>query len=692
MPFDLCNALSTFQHCMTSIFSNLVQECMEVLMDNFMVYVDSFDACPENLSKMLTRCMDMNLVLNFEKCHFVVNEGIVLGHLVSNRGIEVDISKIDITTSLPNPTSIWEVRLFLGHAGFYRKFIKNFSKIVLPLPGAEEPTHIRPYSSKPNWGMPFELMCDASNSALGAILGQRAGVDKLVHVIAYASRTMDPTQLNYTTIEKELLAIKPNAKLRLIRWMLLLQEFNIEIKDKKGAENGVEDHLSRIEREDDPMPIIDEFPDEQVLHITTPTTWFVGIYNFVAASKFPPEASRLYRERLLNDAKYYIWDDPYLWRLCNDQVYSSNFVMQHLETATMDQLEWPGKYLIAGSIGPPILGTRTNSSPPTKNAKKLEWSLVEDMRCPNYPYYSTKSLMFGVWTSWGHSQSLMALISDQASHFCNKAMSSILHKYGVVHRIATAYHPRPMTKLNLSSVEIEHRAYWAVKQCNLAYDQARKQRKFQLQELDELRLEAYENSRIYKQKVKRFHDQQILRKEFQVDQKVLLFNSRKLHSRWDGPFVITNFSPIFLFKSFSFVANKKLPKPSPCRLRLHLGRCGGDTKGQSKSSASKRVEKKEGRKKETSARRQRERTKQPKVISYNKNIAQSYNMRTCLFRTEEPIAHDYVHPAITAFTFASRNQYLVKGKAQNHAVKWPTSSREKYIGKTKEVIDTNFSI
>ncbi|RDX96107.1 hypothetical protein CR513_21287, partial [Mucuna pruriens] len=98
-------------------------------------------------------------------------------------------------------------------------------------------------------------------------------------------------------------------------------------------------------------------------------------------------------------------------------------------------------------------------------------------------------------------------------------------------------------------VELEHKAYWTVKQCNLAYDQARKQRQFQLQELDELCLEAYENSRIYKHKVKNFHDQQILRKEFQVGQKVLLFNSRlkliagKLCSRWERPFVITNVFP-----------------------------------------------------------------------------------------------------------------------------------------------------
>ncbi|RDY11583.1 Retrovirus-related Pol polyprotein from transposon 17.6, partial [Mucuna pruriens] len=133
MPFDLCNAPSTFQCCMTSIFSDLLQQCMEVFMDDFMVYADSFDACLENLSMVLTRCIDTNLVLNFEKCHFMVIEGIVLGHLVSNRGIKVDKSKIDIITSLPNPTSVRDICSFLGHARFYKRFIKNFSKTALSL-------------------------------------------------------------------------------------------------------------------------------------------------------------------------------------------------------------------------------------------------------------------------------------------------------------------------------------------------------------------------------------------------------------------------------------------------------------------------------------------------------------------------------------------------------------------------------
>ncbi|RDX89426.1 Retrovirus-related Pol polyprotein from transposon 17.6, partial [Mucuna pruriens] len=133
MPFGLCNAPSTFQRCMISIFSNLLQDCMEVFMDDLTVYVESFDACLENLSRVMTRCIDTNLELIFDKCHFMGTKGIVLGHLVSSRGIEVDKSKIDIITSLPNPASVQEVCSFLRHVGFYRRFIKNFNKIALPL-------------------------------------------------------------------------------------------------------------------------------------------------------------------------------------------------------------------------------------------------------------------------------------------------------------------------------------------------------------------------------------------------------------------------------------------------------------------------------------------------------------------------------------------------------------------------------
>ncbi|RDX94407.1 Retrovirus-related Pol polyprotein, partial [Mucuna pruriens] len=340
MPFGLCNAPSTFQRCMMSIFSDLLQDCMEVFMDDFTVYADSFEACLNNLSKVLKRCIDTNLVLNFEKCHFMVTEGIVLGHLVSNRGIEVDKAKIDIITSLPNPTSVREVRSFLGHAGFYRRFIKNFSKLALPLskllqkdvefnfdqPCIEAFQELKsrltsaPILQAPNWDLPFELMCDASNSALGAVLGQRARVIQPVHInfapTFFGSKIIvfsDHAALRY-------FLKKPDAKSRLIRWMLLLQEFDIEIKDKKGAENSMADNLSRIERESEPMPILDEFPDEKHCHIKTATPWFADICNYVATSHFPPEASRTHKDKIRSDAKYYIWDDPYLWRLCSDKV------------------------------------------------------------------------------------------------------------------------------------------------------------------------------------------------------------------------------------------------------------------------------------------------------------------------------------------------------------------------------------
>ncbi|RDX94450.1 Retrovirus-related Pol polyprotein from transposon opus, partial [Mucuna pruriens] len=123
---------------MTSIFLDLLQVFMEVFMDDFTVYATSFDACLENLSWLLTRCINTNLVLNFEKFHFMVIEGIVLGHLLSNKGIEVDKSKIDIITSLPNPASVWEVFSFLGHVRFL---------------GAEDLTYIRTDSPSTQLGI-----------------------------------------------------------------------------------------------------------------------------------------------------------------------------------------------------------------------------------------------------------------------------------------------------------------------------------------------------------------------------------------------------------------------------------------------------------------------------------------------------------------------------------------------------------
>jgi hypothetical protein len=133
MPFGLCNAPATFQRCMMSIFSDMVGDSLEVFMDDFSIFGPNFPSCLKELEKVLKRCVETNLVLSWEKSHFMVQEGIVLGHVLSARGMEVDKAKVRVISSLPPPKNVKGVRSFLGHAGFYRRFIKGFSVITKPL-------------------------------------------------------------------------------------------------------------------------------------------------------------------------------------------------------------------------------------------------------------------------------------------------------------------------------------------------------------------------------------------------------------------------------------------------------------------------------------------------------------------------------------------------------------------------------
>ncbi|GKC60584.1 reverse transcriptase domain-containing protein, partial [Tanacetum coccineum] len=133
MPFGLCNVSGTFQRCMMAIFHDMIEETMEVFMDNFSVFEDSFSSCLSHLDKMLKRCEDTNLVLNWEKYHFMVKVGTVLGNKISKSRIEVDKAKVDVIAKLPHPNSVKSIQSFLGHAGFYRRFIQDFSKIARPM-------------------------------------------------------------------------------------------------------------------------------------------------------------------------------------------------------------------------------------------------------------------------------------------------------------------------------------------------------------------------------------------------------------------------------------------------------------------------------------------------------------------------------------------------------------------------------
>ena len=169
---------------MMAIFSDMVEKTIEVFTDNFSVLGNSFDNYLENLRSVLVRCEETNLVLNWEKCHFMVQEGIILGHRISARGIEVDKAKIKAIKKLPPPSSAKGIRNFLGHAGFYRRFIKDFSRIAIqgtPFDFDEQCVQSfsilkdrlvsAPIVVAPDWDLSFELTCDASGYAIGAVLG-----------------------------------------------------------------------------------------------------------------------------------------------------------------------------------------------------------------------------------------------------------------------------------------------------------------------------------------------------------------------------------------------------------------------------------------------------------------------------------------------------------------------------------------
>ncbi|GJZ07602.1 reverse transcriptase domain-containing protein [Tanacetum coccineum] len=222
MPFSLCNAPATFQRCMLAIFHDMIEEFVEVFMDDFFVFGNSFDNFLNNLDKMLQRCKDANLVLNWEKCHFMVKEGIVLGHKVSYAGFEVDKAKINVISKLPPLTNIKGIRSFLGHAGFYRCFIKDFSKTARPLTkllekdipfkfndechkafnSLKEKLTCTPVIVSPNWNLPFERMCDASDFAVRAVLGQKDG--KHFHPIYFACKTLNTAQQKLLFLKKNL--------------------------------------------------------------------------------------------------------------------------------------------------------------------------------------------------------------------------------------------------------------------------------------------------------------------------------------------------------------------------------------------------------------------------------------------------------------------------------------------------------
>ena len=192
MPFGLCNAPANFQRCMTTIFPDFLGDSLEVFMYDFSVFGNDFESCLAHLTKILEVCVRKRLVLSWEKSHFMVREGVVLGHIISGKGLEVDKAKIEVIQNLPLPSTVKDLRSFLGHVGFYQRFIQDFAKVSKPLTTLlckdkdfiinEERKHAftmlkqalikAPILQNRNWDLPFEIMCDALDYAVGVVLGQ----------------------------------------------------------------------------------------------------------------------------------------------------------------------------------------------------------------------------------------------------------------------------------------------------------------------------------------------------------------------------------------------------------------------------------------------------------------------------------------------------------------------------------------
>ncbi|GJR32686.1 reverse transcriptase domain-containing protein [Tanacetum coccineum] len=393
----------------------------------------------------------------------------------------------------------------------------------------------------PNWDQPFEIMCDASDYAIGAVLGQR--IEKHFRPIHYASKTMTEAETNYTTTEKEMLAVvyafekfrsylimnksvvytdhsalkylfnKKDAKARLLRWVLLLQEFDFKVIDTKGAENYAADHLSRLENPYenvfDPKEINETFPLETLNTVTSHDDqnipWFADIANYHAGNFLIKGMSTQQKRKFFKDIKHYFWDDPYLFRTCADQIIRRCvFVHEALDilkachegptgghhSANITARKvfdvgffWPMIYkdayeLIKSCDACQRQGKISQRDEMPQNAIQVceifdVWGI--DFMGPFPSSRGNKYILVAVdyLSKWVEAKALptndarvvvkflkslfsrfgapRAIISDRGTHFCNDKFARVMSKYGVTHRLSTPYHPQTSGQVEVTN-------------------------------------------------------------------------------------------------------------------------------------------------------------------------------------------------------------------------------------------------
>ncbi|GJS78936.1 reverse transcriptase domain-containing protein [Tanacetum coccineum] len=497
---------------MMAIFHDMIEKTMEVFMDDFSVFGDSFDSCLSNLEKMLKRCEDTNLVLNWEKCHFMCREGIVLGHKISKSRIEVDHAKVDVIAKLPHPTIV---------KGTLKKKLTEAPILVVP-----------------DWNLPFELMCDASDFAIGAVLGQRRS--KHFQPIHYASKTMTEAQIHYTTTEKEMLAVvyafeKFRPYLVLSKSIVYTDHSALKyLMNKQDAKPRLlrleNPHKDVLENKD----INEHFPLETLGAIASESTpWFVDYANYHAGNFIIKGMTTQQKKKFFKDVKHYFWDDPYHFCICADKII---------------------RRCVHGQEAIDILKACHEGPTGGHHSANLTARKVFNAVCEIFDVWGIDFM--GPFPS-SHGNKYILIVVDYLSKWdeakalptndARVVFAKVMSKYGVTHRLATAYHPQTSGQVEVSNrglkrilertvggekwlmssdkldgafvgisydfktpiglyalqgyctevftnlpIDLTAKAYWALKHANFDLKTAGDHRKLQLNELNELRDQAYE--------------------------------------------------------------------------------------------------------------------------------------------------------------------------------------------------------